>query len=180
MRVGWVNFNKEEERLLTRALFFGIFFGFSLGTIVSIFVILPTVPRQVPQNLLEWTRVSLLFLSSLLILGWLSSTAFAYFSYVKRRRVSAVNGFTKFALALFIALPLGLLYALPVFVIVMIPFDNFFSQWLSQGTVFSLGMLLLFPFVFLYIAIIMPDSKPRKILNRQFRKLVIKHKKTKI
>jgi MFS family permease len=171
MKVGWIDFNKKEERLLTRSLFFGVFLGLPLGTLISIFLVLPTIPRQFPQNLFEWTRVIFLFMASLMFSSWLTSTAFAYAYYKKRKEQDSIDDFTKFAFALFIGLPLALMYATMTSLITLIPFNSLFSQWLTMNTLFLLGMLLVFPFVFLYIAIIMPDSKPRKILNRQLRKL---------
>lgn len=170
MRVGWIDLNKEEERLFTQAVFFGIFFGFTFGTIVFLFIIFPMMSREHPRSFLEWARIIFIPMIILTGSGWLSSTAFAYVKYNKERENSSLESVGKIANALVISFPVALLYMALVICIVILPFDLFFFQWLGFAT-FSLGMLVAFPFVFFFIAIGLPDSKPRKILNRLYRRL---------
>lgn len=171
MRVGWVKFSKEEEKLYTQSLFFGTFSGFTVGTFVFILTVLPAIPRKPPENLLEWMRILFVLFAILTAFGWLTSTAFAYLRHVSDKGRGPSLRFSRIAVAIFVTFPAVLTYAALVSLLVLIPFNDYFSQWLSPGALYSLGMMLVFPFVILFIAIVLPDSRPRKILNRSLRKI---------
>lgn len=171
MRVGWVDFNKEEEKLFNQAFFFGIFVGFTIGTILFLFSVLPTIPRRQPQNLWEWAHIIFILSSMLAASGLLTSIVFAYLKYRGGNKKDSIMLFRKTMVALFISFPVLLMYGAFVILLILIPFNDFFSQWLRPGILYPLGMLLVFPFFLLIIAVGLPDSKPGKSLRRFFRRL---------
>lgn len=171
MRIGWVEFNKEEERLVTQALLFGVFVGFTSGTLFYLVQILPMIPRQPPENTLELGRIIVWPFAILTIAGWFTSIPFACVRYIRSGERRSTVRLARIAGVLFFAFPTSSVYIALVFLLVILPFEGFLSQSLGRRTLFPIGLLLVFPFVVLFIAVVMPDSKPRRILNRSFKKL---------
>lgn len=168
VQVGSVTYNKAEESVLSRAFILGMLLGVPLGIIINFIIGFPTIPKLMLANTIDRSVAFSISVAKILGFWWALTTIFSFFFYYKKKQLtlSWSNAGRIFFFTLLV--PCSILFVVLVFSIFFVPLYLFLYPYFSPVLISSIGFLLFFPFVFLFVAAVLPDSKPRKILNRIF------------
>lgn len=163
VQVGWVKFNKEEEVILVKSYLLGLLLGLLLGFALNYLLGFPTMPKQLPSNFLE--QLASWFLTSMSFegLGWIT-TILLFLHFFRKRQQRGFEDVYRILSASFILFPVLLFYAASIYCAILIPFNTLFA-WLGYRVLYGIGALLFFPFMIIFVAIFVPDSKPGKALR---------------
>jgi len=145
----------------------GLFIGLPLGILVNYALGFPTLPNlgQVPSDFWGWVIILSSWMGSV-VSSWFTLTAILWFLFYKREGlISSWHDIGKIIWGLFICFPVMFGYTILVFSAFFVPLE-YATPWLSSVKRWALGLLLFFPFVFLFFVIFLPDQKPRKLLIR--------------
>jgi MFS family permease len=170
VQVGWVKFSKEEESILVKSYLLGLFLGLLLGFAFNYLLDFPTMPKQLPSSFLEQLASSFLTSISFEGFGWITTILLFLYFFRKKQQSQFERDVYRILSASFILFPVLLFYAASIYCAILIPFNTFFA-WLGFRILYGIGALLFFPFMILFIAIFVPDSKPGKALRRSIRRL---------
>jgi len=124
--------------------------------------------RPAPSGFLEWVLLLSSWLGSIGCI-WFLITAVLWLLLCKR--LGTLNTWIDFGRifwALLVAFPIMWMYVILVSIIVFLPLD-YATPWLTPAKRHSLGLLLFAPFLFVYFAIFLPETPPRKLLLQFWR-----------
>jgi hypothetical protein len=164
VQVGWVKLNKEEEVILVKSYLLGLLLGLLLGFALNYLLGFPTMPKQLPSSFLEQLASSFLTSMSFEGLGWITTILLFLHFFRKRQQCRFEGDVYRILSASFILFPVLLFYAASIYCAILIPFNTFFA-WLGYRVLYGIGALLFFPFMIIFVAIFVPDSKPGKALR---------------
>lgn len=170
VKIGWVRFRKEEEVILVKSYLLGSFLGLLLGFALNYVLGFPTMPKQLPNSLLKQLASLSLTFMSFLGFGWIAMILLSLYFFKKGQWVKSEKDAYRILSSSFILFPVLLFYVASIYCTILIPFNTFFA-WLGFRILYGIGALLFFPFMILFIAIFVPDSKPGKALRRSIRRL---------
>ncbi len=180
MRIGPVKYEKVEEGILLRSFILGMFFGLPLGLLLNYMLGFSIIPKQAPSDLLGWFIMAFTVPMSWCSL-WLVLTIILAFLFCKKRNLFKSWYDVGRILLAWLLFPAVLMYTALIFSVFMFPVDVFLVPFLDPlvgaGVLRLIGLIIMIPFMFIFIAIVLPDSKPRKMLNRSFRRLKRKIRK---
>jgi len=130
----------------------------------------PAIPKQMPTNISDWFVMLTMLFGSILGFWWILSTLLSFFFYkrkpmiLSRRNIVRILFFTMLVPCMIIFVPF-------IFSIFFVPLYSFLYPSLSSHLISAIGFILFLPFVFLFIAIVLPNSKARKTINHSYRRL---------
>jgi len=170
MKLGPVMYSKEEETIIGRSFLLGMIFGVPLGVFVNFVLGFPTIPEQMPTGLFDQFIMFTLLLTSILGFWWLLSTALSFIFYNAKALTLSWRNIGRILFAM-LTIPYIIIFVPFVYSAFFVPMYGLLYPSLPILLVRTLGFILFLPFVLVFIAIVMPESKARKSINRLFRRL---------
>lgn len=169
MRIGSVEYEKNEVAIIGRAFIIGLLLGLPLGAIVNCAVGFPTIPKHIPTDFFEW--VSVFFFSSMGLLGlWLVITIiFTFVSYSKQGLLKSFRNIGKVLLVM-ILFPAILMYMALILSLFVVPLAFFLSSMdplVLPVVLRTIGLFVMLPFMIVFFALVFPDF--RKRIRRQLK-----------
>ena len=176
VQIGPIKYNKDEEAILTRSILLATFVGFPLSLLLSYWFNLLTNPRLAPSDSFGWAAFYFRIGSVVMVTCWGITVVTSLSFYKKRRKLNSKRNIGRIIFASLLV-PMTLTYMFLFLGFIFVPLSAFLIPYLDPIAIWGIGALVFFPFLILFIAIVGPDSKPRKILNRSFRRLKRKMRK---
>jgi L-cystine uptake protein TcyP (sodium:dicarboxylate symporter family) len=171
VQIGPVRYNEEEERALVRAFLLGLLLGIPLGVFLNYLYGFPTIHMQTPNDFLGWTSLFLRFLISFLALPCMLTTIL-FCSFWKKTRKLNLRVLSKALWSILV-----FLFFLPSYVALTY---SALKVMLGEQTAmigYTLFTLLVTPFVILFLALFIPESRPGAVLYRFLHRLRKRNKK---
>lgn len=161
IQIGPVKYSKEEERTIAESWAAGLI-GIPLGVIAAIFLgLIKKGKMQYPLGVLAAITP---FFICLITFWWLATIVFSLIFWRKINTLSRRNLgriiFPTLVMPLFM-----LIYILPIMVFIFDPLNNFLLQYYSPYGTFWIGFGVFFPFMLLYVYLVLPHLRPRMRRN---------------
>lgn len=175
-------YDKQEENAIVASFILGLLLGLPVGALINFAMGLPTFPKQMPNsffNVLIFLLTTLLSFSSV----WIITTTISLtVLFMREKRVDSWQVISRVFWVILIFFPLLIGYVSLTGSIIFPPLNDFL---LKHGfrliAVHSYALLAATPFVLLYIAIVLPDSRKRikrqliLLRDKQYRNEVLRH-----
>lgn len=169
VQIGPIKYNKEESVVLGRSFLLGIFLGIPLGIFINYLFGFPSIPAKAPEGFIGWTiTFILIFLSFSTALYAVTAVFLGLF--LKKRRMLNPKRFLKVLWP-----PIVFFIILPIYVSIAysatISLQNALNTMTGVRWTHTISTILATPFVILFLAIFIPDSRPGAVLYRFIRQL---------
>ncbi len=170
IQIGPIKYTKKEERIILICFILGLATGIPLGSSLSYYAGLLKKLTLAESDIFGW---GLYFLKAGLIFAT-ACWATGIISCIVVSRRNGMKSAPEIRKMLFgtLLIPLTMLFPFLVFAFVTVPLDSFLHIYFGLGESYAIDVLVFSPFVVLFVAIFVPDSKPGKALRR-----FINHKK---
>lgn len=155
-----IKYEKSERQILVRAFLSGMFLGMPFGIVVNYLLGFPTINVKVPLDSIGWAVFFFRFFTSFLLVPAVLTTVLIIL-FLKEKRMLGLRQFLRefwTVVVFFIILPL---YVDMTYVAL----DTMVGGKLAQMS-YSLFTLLVTPFVVLFFAILVPQSRTGRALRR--------------
>lgn len=164
VKIGPVEYDKEEENILGRSFLLGVLIGFPLGIFANYLVGFPKISGQPPDGFLGWTSLFFVLIMRFLIMPCILTMIIVVLFWRKEKKLNTRHFIRTLwsILIFFLILPL---YA----IITYSALDALLGGTLAT-TSYVLFTLLVTPFVALFLAVFLPESRIGKALRRCIRR----------
>lgn len=163
MQIGPVKYAKTEENLLVKSFVIGMVLGLPLGILANYMLGFPTIPNKAPNGFVDWFVVSFTLPLSWLCLCWLFAIILSVWFYKRGDMLKSRRDIAKILLAQ-LMFPILLLYVALIFSLILIPIDyslSFLDPLVLPGVLRLIGLLVMLPFMVIFIAVVSPDFRKR-------------------
>jgi hypothetical protein len=161
-----MRYTKEEERIIAVSGLLGTFTGLLLGVLLSYWIGFFTNLDLATTDLIQWAGF-LLKIGSIIV-TICATVAFTVCILLSRNLIQEA---VKRMIPGILLFPLIISYAFLIMWLVFVPLNALLLQHLSPFLVASVGALVFFPFVVVFVALVMPDTPVGKMLRRFVRRL---------
>jgi hypothetical protein len=159
-------YTKEEERIIAISGLSGTFAGLLLGVLLSYWIGFFTNLDPAITDPIGWAAL-LLKIGSIIVAICAATTFAICVSFSK----NSIQKALKRMIPGILLFPLIISYTFLVMWLVFVPLNILLLQYLSPFLVTSVGALVFFPFVVVFVAFVMPDTPVGKALRRFVRRL---------
>jgi hypothetical protein len=149
--------------MLVLSFVFGMIFGLPLGILMNYLLGFPTIPKTAPNGFIDWFVVSFTLPLSWLCLWWLFAILLMVWFYSRRDLLKSKRDVGRILLAQSM-FPAVLLYTAFIFSLIIIPIDyslSFLDPLVLPGVLRLVGLLVMLPFIVIFIAIVSPNFRKR-------------------
>lgn len=171
MQIGPVKYSKMEENILVLSFLLGMVIGLPLGILMNYMLGFPTIPKTAPNGFIDWFIVSFTLPLSWFCLWWLFAILLMVWFYRRKDLLKSRQDIARIFLVQFM-FPCLLLYMALVFSLIIIPIDyslSFLDPIVLPGVLRLIGLLVMLPFMVIFIAIVSPNF--RKRMKRKLKSL---------
>jgi hypothetical protein len=169
MKIGRLNYSNEEVAELSRAAVFGLLAGIPAGIAINILTRFWSFPNQWNADFFAWFFTIASFLGEAIVFWWGLSSVLALLFYRRSQNELSWHEALRLLLAMML-IPFGILYVALIYSFVIIPFYLLLLPFLPSFLLRALGYLLFLPFVYLFIVVLLPESKAGKDIRRLSRR----------
>jgi len=169
MRIGSVEYEKDEVAIIARAFIIGLLIGLPLGAIVNYALGFPTIPGHTSTDFFEWVSVFFSTSMSLFGLWWVITMIFTFVSYSKQELLESFRSVGKVLLAM-ILFPAILMYMALILGLFIVPVAYFLSSMdplVLPIVLRPIALFIILPFMIIFFALVFPDF--RKRIRRQLK-----------
>jgi hypothetical protein len=169
MRIGSIEYGKNEVTIIAKAFSIGLLLGLPLGAIVNYALGFPTIPKHLPTDFFEWVAVFFSTSMSLFGLWWVIAMIFTFVSYSTQELLQSFRSVGKVLLAM-ILFPAILMYMALILGFLIVPVAYFLSSMdplVLPIVLRPIALFIMLPFMVVFFALVFPDF--RKRIRRQLR-----------
>jgi hypothetical protein len=174
VQIGPLKYTKKDEGTIVASTLIGLLIGLPSGTLLDYLIGFLTNPNLAVDDSIGWSLFLLRAGSIVVFTCWTIAILICVMLSRRGAEPKPSREIGRIALGTFF-LPLVAAFGLLFYCFVTIPLDAFLHQHGIKYT-YTIGILILTPFVFLVLAIIAPDTKLGKVLRR-FLRTSNRHKK---